>query len=172
MCPGPDRGDHGGVGGASIRVVRDRAEVSALARLYRAWDAEGRADPAADPGFEQAFAAWWAAEAERRRGWLAEVDEQPVGFADLALHRRAPSPGTPARRWGYVDGMYVLTGQRDRGIGALLLAALLGGAEQDELSALILHPTGAAVRFYQRAGFHFEPADPKPRMRKLLPGNG
>jgi GNAT superfamily N-acetyltransferase len=45
---------------------------------------------------------------------------------------------------------------RDRGIGAGLLAAAVGYADQHGFARLVLRPAKRAVPFYQRAGFTLE----------------
>ena len=77
-----------------------------------------------------------------------------------------PEPGRATRRWGYLDGMYVLEAHRGHGLGAGLLAAVLEHAEVEALSDVVLHPTAPAVSLYRRAGFEFVPGARKDPMRR------
>lgn len=138
-------------------------DAAALARLCRAWHDEGRDQPTADPDYERRFTNWYAVSGHLI--WLAEADGAAVGFADLEIRARRPEPGGPARRWGYLEGMYVLDPHRGHGIGAALLAAVLDAAERDGLSDVVLHPTRGAVSLYRRAGFEFVSTEQQDPMR-------
>jgi GNAT superfamily N-acetyltransferase len=131
-------------------------DIPALARLRRAWTEEGGA-ASDDPGFEERFAAWCAAEAGRRLTWIAEVDGAPVGMVNLAVFERMPRPGVPSSRWGYLANAFVLAGYRDRGVGRLLLDGLLDHARREGYARVVLSPSPRSVPFYERAGFG--PAD-------------
>jgi GNAT superfamily N-acetyltransferase len=131
-------------------------DIPALARLRRAWTEEGGA-AGDDPGFEERFAAWCAAEAGRRLTWIAEVDGAPVGMVNLAVFERMPRPGVATSRWGYLANAFVSAGYRDRGVGRLLLDALLDHARREGYARVVLSPSPRSVPFYQRAGFG--PAD-------------
>jgi GNAT superfamily N-acetyltransferase len=134
-----------------IRRAKD-ADVAALARLRREWTHEwsGTAD---DAGFGERFAAWFAQEAARRVTWLAEADGQAVGMVNLTVFERMPQPGRPPSRWGYLANAFVLVAYRDRGIGGLLLDALLSYADGHGFARVVLNPSERAIPLYQRAGF-------------------
>jgi GNAT superfamily N-acetyltransferase len=51
----------------------------------------------------------------------------------------------------------VLAGYRDRGVGRLLLDALLDHARREGYARVVLSPSPRSVPFYERAGFG--PAD-------------
>jgi GNAT superfamily N-acetyltransferase len=143
------------VTGISVRVA-GADDVPALAWLRREWTGEvgGAAD---DPGFEERFAAWCASEAGRRLIWIAEADGAPIGMVNLALFERMPRPGVAPSRWGYLANAFVLAAYRDRGVGRLLMDALLDHARTAGLVRVVLSPTERSVPFYERAGFG--PAD-------------
>lgn len=85
--------------------------------------------------------------------WLAELDGEPVGMVNLLVYRRMPSPGQRNPDWGYLGNAYVRTGHRDRGIGGLLLDALLGYARTQNLARVVLSPSARSVPYYERGGF-------------------
>lgn len=68
-------------------------------------------------------------------------------------YRRMPRPGRPQSRWGYVSNMFVRKDVRNRGIGSMLLSAVIAVAEERGYARLVLSPSERAVRFYRRAGF-------------------
>lgn len=151
-----------------VRRAED-ADLTALSSLYRAWDDEGHDEPAEfDPSFEERFRAWYAGESSRRVIWLAEADGRPVGFVDLAILVRRPVPGRAAVRWAYLDNAFVLDAYRNRGIGTMLLDAVLGYAAHHDVVQIMLHPTANSVPFYQRAGFDIMPPETKPRMIRAV----
>ena len=137
-------------------------DAAVLAALCLAWGGS------ADSSYERRFADWYASSGHLF--WLAEVSGTPVGFADLEIRVNRPEPGRPTRRWGYLDGMYVLEAHRGHGLGTGLLAAVLEHAEAEALSDVVLHPTAPAVSLYRRAGFEFVPGVQKEPMRLVSGG--
>lgn len=127
-------------------------DAATLAALRRAWTAEN-GGTAADIEFEARFAQWWAAESGRRLTWVAEADGQPIGMLNLAVFTRMPQPGRPATRWGYLGNAFVLAAHRDRGVGRLMLDALLEHADREGFVRVVLSPSPRSVPFYERAGF-------------------
>jgi GNAT superfamily N-acetyltransferase len=127
-------------------------DVPALVQLRRAWleEDEGRRD---DPDFENRFAAWYLDEAPRRAVWLAEVEGRPVGMVNLIVVNRMPAPGHAVSRWGHLSNAYVLARYRNRGVGRLLLDALLRYAIEENLARVVLRPSIRSIPFYRRAGF-------------------
>jgi GNAT superfamily N-acetyltransferase len=138
----------------SVPVIRvaDAADGPALAALRRAWTAEQHG-PADDEGFETRFLDWYDREFARRVSWLAEVDGAAVGMVNLAVFDRMPQPGRDAGTWGYIANAFVLAAYRDRGIGSLLLRALLAHADEHDYVRVVLRPAHRAVPFYERLGF-------------------
>lgn len=140
---------------AEISVGRcGPSDGALLAALRRRWFAV-----AGDPGFEERFADWYAAEGGRRVFWVAVASDsgEPVGMVNLAVFTRMPRPGVAASRWGYLGNAFVVEEYRDRGVGGLLLAALLRHARDEGFVRVVLSPSERSVPFYERAGFG--PAD-------------
>ncbi len=149
------------------------ADTAALAALRRAWIEEQHGGPIDDPGFDAAFADWYAAEARHRLSWLAAADRggEPVGMVNLLVVTRMPRPGRAATRWGYVGNAYVAAEHRDRGVGRALMAAVLAHADAEGLVRVVLSPSERSRPFYRRAGFG--PADMLlARLPRPAPGHG
>jgi GNAT superfamily N-acetyltransferase len=134
-----------------IRIA-GAADAPGLAVLRRAWTAE-QYGPADDAGFEARFLDWYERESARRVCWLAEVSGAAVGMVNLAAFDRMPSPGWDAGSWGYLSNAFVLAAHRDRGIGSLLVRALLSYADDHGYVRVVLHPSERSIPFYGRLGF-------------------
>jgi GNAT superfamily N-acetyltransferase len=137
-----------------VPVIRraEETDLAALCELRRAWTEENHGEQR-DDEYEERFAGWLAREESRRAAWLAEADGDAVGMVNLAVFERMPQPGSVPRYWGYLSNMYVLPGYRNRGIGGLLVAALLAYADAAGFVRVVLSPSERSVPFYQRAGF-------------------
>jgi len=132
-------------GDVVVRVA-EATDVAALASLRSVWSGER------DPDFERRMAAWLAAEGDRRTAWLATVGDAPVGMATMLEYRRMPRPGQPDSRWGYLGNMFVREGFRSRGIGSLVLSAIIKAADERSYERLVWSPTARSLPFYRRAG--------------------
>jgi GNAT superfamily N-acetyltransferase len=134
---------------AEIRVrLTGPADVSAIASLRAQWTGA-----VADREFERHVAAWIVAEGDRRLIWIASLDGEPAGLASLLEYHRMPRPDRLDSRWGYVGNMFVREELRNRGVGAALLAAIIGESGTRGYARLVLSPTERAVPLYRRAGF-------------------
>ena len=141
----------------TVRVVTPD-DVPVIAGLRRAWTEENAGQALDDPGFDDVFAEWFAREAGQRVTWLAEDDGRVLGMLNLLVFTRMPRPrATDApshpQQWGYVANVYVVPGDRDRGIGRLLLGAVTAHADAQGFARLVLSPSKRSVPFYERAGF-------------------
>lgn len=135
----------------TIRVAGP-ADAAALGALRRAWTAEQDGD-VADETFEARFAEWYERAGEHRVTWVAEDAGQPVGMMNLAVFERMPRPGRDAGTWGYLANAFILASHRNRGLGSMLLAAVLRHADTNGYVRVVLRPSRRAVPFYERAGF-------------------
>jgi GNAT superfamily N-acetyltransferase len=134
---------------AEIRVrLTDPADIPTIAALRAQWTGA-----VSDGEFEQHVAAWIAAEGDRRLIWIASLGDEPAGLASLLEYHRMPRPDRLDSRWGYVGNMFVREDLRNRGIGAALLAAIIGESDARGYARLVLSPTERAVPLYRRAGF-------------------
>lgn len=110
-------------------------DVPALSGLRRAWTEENAGRPVEDPSFEAVFADWFEREAGQRVTWLALDGDRAVGMLNLLVFTRMPRPSVAEAaalpgRWGYVANVYVVPGDRDRGIGRRLLDAATAHADE------------------------------------------
>lgn len=136
----------------SVRLV-GAGDAALVAALRRAWTEEQLEAPVDDPSYPDRFAAWWAAETDRRLIWVATVAGTPVGMLNVTVFERMPRPDRPPSRWGYLGNAFVLRRHRNSGIGARLLAAAVSYARNAGFVRLVLAPSERSVPFYQRAGF-------------------
>jgi len=131
----------------SVRLTGP-ADIPTIAALRAQWTGA-----TSDRSFEQHVAAWVAAEGDRRLIWIASLGGEPAGLASLLEYHRMPRPDRLDSRWGYVGNMFVREDLRNRGIGAALLAAIIGESDARGYARLVLSPTERAVPLYRRAGF-------------------
>lgn len=132
-------------------------DAMALARLRWRWPAEERSYTGTDrAAFLELFSAWVVEHLSTHIPFLAEAHNQVVGMAWLMLADRVPSPADRYRRTGDVQSVYVVPEQRDGGLGAQLVQAVLAEARRLELEHVTVHSSLRAVPFYQRSGFQPE----------------
>jgi GNAT superfamily N-acetyltransferase len=87
---------------------------------------------------------------------VAEHGEAIVGFAEVYVRDDEPSPARVARRHGHLQSMFVVSGQRNLGIGALLLAESESWARSkgaQELRVDIWQFAGDPLGFYESHGY-------------------
>lgn len=148
---GPSASHADRVEGIEIRVARSE-DVQRLAGLRQRSTTETTGE-AEDASFEARFARWHEIERRHRKFWLAEIDQEPVGMVNLVTIERMPRPGRDTGRWGYLGNMFVVAEHRARGIGTLLLAAVLREAREVQLERVVLNPSEVSVEFWLRSGF-------------------
>ena len=99
----------------------------------------------------------WIQEALASRRWIMAVAESRpgvlLGCMFLQSVEKVPVPGGRRRAWGYITNSFVRLEQRRHGIGQKLLRFLIEAAQNSGFEFLIVWPSEAAVRFYQREGF-------------------
>jgi predicted GNAT family N-acyltransferase len=104
-----------------------------------------------------------------------ELDEQDA----VSLHALAFEGETPVATGrllpdGHIGRMAVLKQWRNRGVGALMLTALLEAAKKNGYPQVLLSAQVHAVRFYRRHGFveegdqYMEAGIPHQAMRRVL----
>lgn len=84
--------------------------------------------------------AQWAERIRRNQPFIAEIDGQPVGYADLQAN-------------GDVDHFFVAAAYARQGIGQRLMNHILGQAAQRGLSRVQAHVSLNAEPFFARNGF-------------------
>ena len=85
--------------------------------------------------------------------WVAEADGTLVGNVWMELVERVPRPHSLRRFIGYVTNVYVIPGQRSSGVGGRLVQAAIRWGRESDCEVLVLWPSEASVRFYERGGF-------------------
>jgi GNAT superfamily N-acetyltransferase len=137
----------------SVRVADD-SDVDVLAELRRAWNEENADAAIDDESFAGAFRDWWRAEQSTRTFFLVEVDGRPVGMANVKHYTRMPVAGRASGGWwGYVGNVFVLGEHRNRGIGRVLMDAVIRWGGDAGAEHLRLAPSPLSKSFYARLGF-------------------
>lgn len=133
-----------------VVTIATESDIEALATLRHEWSGAGRGS-AAD--FVPTFADWFQRESSRRVFWIARVDDRAIGMVNLTLLDRMPKPESDSGAWGYLSNMYVRGAYRNRGVGSLLIDALLSYADDADLNRVVLNPSERSVPLYRRHGF-------------------
>ncbi|GIJ43746.1 N-acetyltransferase [Virgisporangium aliadipatigenens] len=140
----------------TVRPASD-ADVPALAglRWRRATQERGYQGDNLDE-FVSALADWMRGHPEHR-AFVAEASGEVVGMAWLAILDRVPTANKYCRRGGDVQSVFVVPEMRDRGVGALLMKAVLDESRRLELEHVTVHSSPRAVPFYVRNGWEHDP---------------
>jgi GNAT superfamily N-acetyltransferase len=96
---------------------------------------------------------WLRTEGTHRRTWLAEVDDEAVGYVSALLYRRMPSAARPWSGWAYLGNLFVRAEHRGAGTGEALVDAVVDWARDLHLSRVVLSPSQRSVPLYRRMGF-------------------
>lgn len=99
----------------------------------------------------------WMRDHPGHRAFVAESAGEVVGMAWLAILDRVPTATDYSRRGGDVQSVFVVPELRDRGVGALLMAAVLDEARRLGLEHVTVHSSPRAVVFYERNGWRHDP---------------
>jgi GNAT superfamily N-acetyltransferase len=87
------------------------------------------------------------------RVWIAEVGGGAVGAVWLQIVEKLPNPVAECEWHGYVSNLFVHESGRNRGVGALLLAAALDECARVDVDNVFLWPTSRSRSLYHRHGF-------------------
>jgi putative acetyltransferase len=87
--------------------------------------------------------AQWTARIRANRPWVAEVEGEPAGFADL-------------QPTGYIDQFFVAAPFARKGVGTALMAHLENAASEQGIKRLFAHVSLTAQPFFARHGFRME----------------
>jgi GNAT superfamily N-acetyltransferase len=85
--------------------------------------------------------------------WIAEQDRLIVSHIYIQRVPKVPKPNKLDDALGYVTNVYTRPAYRGQGIGTQLMTQVLAWAREQDLESLIVWPSEASVRFYERAGF-------------------
>ncbi|ASU84906.1 N-acetyltransferase [Nocardiopsis gilva YIM 90087] len=141
----------------AIRPARP-SELAAVAELRWRWVREiyGTPDTALEE-FVPRFVAWAGENASSHRCMVMVRGDAVIGMAWLAITQRVPHPRAFERMSGDVQCVYVVPGERDRGLGGELINAVLSRARDLGLERVTVHSSGRAVPAYSRHGFESSP---------------
>ena len=85
--------------------------------------------------------------------WIATTDTQIVSQIFIQRILKVPKPNRLEDALGYMTNVYTRPAYRNRGIGTTLMTYVLQWAADQDLESLIVWPSTASIRFYERAGF-------------------
>ena len=131
--------------------VADVSDIKALASLRASWTSGADVEP--DDEFVVRFRDWFMTQRSGRRFWIAWRGLSAIGMVNLSVFERMPSPESPRGAWGYLSNMFVREIARNKGVGNLLLGAVLDYATSEGLVRVVLNPSEKSRPFYGRAGF-------------------
>lgn len=132
------------------------ADLADLAAMRTAWTRE-QVDTE-EPGFEERLSAWWGRQGGSRHVWAVRtVDGTAVAMANVQVFERMPRPGLPDARWTYLANVWTDPAHRRRGVGRLLLDAVLDWCRSERMVRVVLNPSEVSLPLYRSVGF--VPAD-------------
>jgi phosphinothricin acetyltransferase len=134
-------------------VIRPAGEAD-NAQIAAIWNLEAIGTTATtdtEPRSVQTQQAWLAAHSAEYPALVAAVGDEILGFGALAPYRTKPSYARTVE-----DSVYVKAGWRGKGVGGLILDALIEHARQREhhsMIARIIADNEASLRVHERRGF-------------------
>lgn len=96
--------------------------------------------------------AWLAAHSDAYPALVMMVDREVLGYGALSPYRAKPAYSTTVE-----DAVYVKVDQRGKGLGHVLVSALLDLARERAYHTIMARITGgnaASIRLHERHGFH------------------
>jgi GNAT superfamily N-acetyltransferase len=87
--------------------------------------------------------------------WVAVYEGTIVSHVFVQRIDKVPKPNRLDDGFGYVTNVYTRPAYRGRGIGSELMAHVVEWAQAQDLECLLVGPSDASVRFYERAGFRW-----------------
>lgn len=87
--------------------------------------------------------------------WIAECEGTAVGSVWAQLIEKIPNPMAEPEQFVYLTNFYVAEEHRGKGIGSLMLSAVLDWSRDRNAQVVILWPTERSKPFYVRHGFSF-----------------
>ncbi|WP_328439128.1 GNAT family N-acetyltransferase [Streptomyces sp. NBC_00457] len=141
----------------TIRPAGPR-DLEAVAGLRWQWIVEN--DPEVDiqrADFLRHFTTWARENAASHTCTVLVRDDTVIGMAWLAVLPRVPSPRALDRASGDLQCVYVVPEERNSGLGASLLDAVLNRARTLGLERVTVHSSPRAIPAYARSGFENSP---------------
>lgn len=136
-----------GVGDTGYDVRRVAEDCSDLLAVRRLWFPDDEAD------FAQRFRDWWERERDQRYAVVAYADDNPIGMANGQIFTRMPAAGRPPAQWLYAANVFVSEAHRRRGVGRLMMEALLEFARNHGMVRVVLAPSEMSIPLYESLGF-------------------
>jgi GNAT superfamily N-acetyltransferase len=87
--------------------------------------------------------------------WVAVCEGMIVSHVFVQRIDKVPKPNRLDDGFGYVTNVYTRPAYRGQGIGSKLMAHVVEWAQAQDLECLLVGPSDASVRFYERAGFRW-----------------
>jgi GNAT superfamily N-acetyltransferase len=85
--------------------------------------------------------------------WVAEIDDEIIAHAFVAVVGKVPRPVESPSFIGYLTNVYTRPSHRDRGVGGRLLQATTEWAREHGVELLFVWPSERSVGLYGRHGF-------------------
>ncbi|MBB4686272.1 GNAT family N-acetyltransferase [Amycolatopsis jiangsuensis] len=140
-----------------VRTARP-AELETVAALRWRWVAEQDGPPDLDRDeFVREFVAWTRENAATHHCLVLTQDDEVAGMAFLVVTARVPTPRKFRRASGDLQCVYVVPEARGRGLGGLLIDAILRLGAELGLERVTVHSSTRAVPAYRRHGFAADP---------------
>ncbi len=134
--------------------IADHHDIAHLARLLWLHSAPAEQANQSTEDFAVDLATWWASRGDSHVAFVARSDgTQVVGMAWLALVPRVPRPGNADRQSADLQGVFVASDERGKGIGSALVHAACAHALHLGASRVTVHSSAEAVPLYERLGF-------------------
>ena len=141
----------------TIYRMATEADVSELAQMR--WDFRLEEAPGATRHDQATFLD--ACTAFLRQGlveqrwtyWIAQKETIIVSHIYVQRVPKVPKPNRLDEALGYITNVYTRPSYRGQGIGTQLMKHVLAWAREHDLESLIVWPSEASIRFYERAGF-------------------
>ncbi len=139
--------------------IATESDLDALAQMR--WDFRLEESPGTPAHDRQSFLE--ACSAFLRQGlasqrwvyWVAVCEGTIVSHIFVQRIDKVPKPNRLNDGFGYVTNVYTTPAYRGRGIGSELMARVIQWAKAQDLECLLVGPSDASVRFYERAGFRW-----------------
>ena len=88
--------------------------------------------------------------------FIAEINQKPVGFAEVYIREDKPDPARVCRKYGYLQSLLVTEKSRKKGIAKKLVEVVEAWAKQKgaiEMQLDIWEFTEGPLNFYQNLGY-------------------
>jgi GNAT superfamily N-acetyltransferase len=95
----------------------------------------------------------WALANQSYIGLIAELNDDPVGFGGMVIHRMPAHFNLMNGLAGYILNMYTLPVYRKNGIGSEILTRLVSYGKKIKMGRIYLNATREGIELYRSLGF-------------------